>query len=1800
MAISTISLGKVKFNWKGDWATSTAYVKDDVVKYGPNVYTCITAHTSQSTFSPDSAKWELMVAGLENAGAWGSGTLYKYGQVVTYGGAVYVALQESTNQNPYTQTAYWQRFVDGQQFEGTFNAATNYQKGDIVFYGGYLYVAKQNTLANTPTNTTYWDVYVKGLEYSGTYDPATQYKPGNVVFYGGNTYVVKQGQTPQGVLPTNASSWEQTNAGLNWRSTYSNISEYAPRDLVKYGGKVYICTSEVTGETPDVSGDFQLFVDGFSWKGNWTDGTEYVVGDIVKHGAKLYICTAFTNSNAPDVNVNFTLYTDGIRWVGDYSASSNYIEGDIVNYGARVYICNSSYDNDGSTVTEPPNSDFWTLLIEGMKWQGTYSAVTEYEYGDVVEYNQSSYICVDNDVLAVTPGSNPAKWNLVAQGDTNAVHTTRGDIAYRDSTQVVRLPIGPAGSFLYSDGNEPKWGHLVPQNDYFVSPQGDDTNDGRTPNTSWKTIKHAAEQTFSIGQCRINVQAGTYEEQCPIKIGRSVVVEGNGLGAVTLSPNTTDDNGFGAGISDDGSTPNANSEVFQMNNGARLRNFVFRGFGAGSVQVALDPGYGPDDTSVWITSQSPYVQNCTNFSPGGTGFKIDGALHNGGYKSMVANDFTQINSDGVGIHVLNDGRTEIVSCFTYYCNNGYLAESGGKIRAIVGNNSYGEYGAVARGYSQNETPLTGKLRLNDTTIDSVTQLGSDVHIFTSYRDSVGNRFFVGHTNPTDVDVTSTWSNSSSYPFIAKFNSAGSLDWIYTYESSFGAIHSAVELSDRIYCGGVIYDGSNKGFILSISKAGEIQWQKTVGDTTEIVDVTTDDNNLYAVGTHSTTGTAVIKLNPAGVEQWSRTLEYNDSAAANTLVATSCTFAGTPTTSTDTYALAGDATAEDNLYVSAYDSTANQALITRITSTGGYVATYQYGDVRINKLRLDTGNGDGIYLMAAGYYDAGAVNKNPLLFRLSVDGTVQWQSQFANGSEEGEFKDVLPFGDDIYACGYINESTNNNHNGFLTRFSSAGVDQWTYQLDNGANNVAFNGVMLDGVNVIAAGSEQVNSVIMNVQRDVSDDIGTVTSGSYTFTTSIGSYTSSTVVTRGINEIDQTTLVLGLTDEALTLNQTPTQTRTVVATRDGFSGIGTGVQFTIDSLNRQPKDGSVFQINGDSETYFVIGVANYLAPTVTTGNNPNAQAILTANKLFLQEEVIGWIDAQILTGAGIWSGFTYNDTLCKRDVGLIVDALISDLDESTNASSVDAAIEYFSNASGLTAITDQKDQTLAAIAYLKGIVDNVLNQTAPPSTYSGVSQTTGLSATEAGTVLLTEANVQAIYDTIDVGLDSAPSKTNYGTCTISIDPPIPSNKTPNDGTHVTFREAFSQVRMSGHDFLDIGTGGFADTNYPVIIASDYTQPPDQTREVLSEDGGRVFYVTTDQDGNFRVGNYFKVEQATGRATLSSEEFDLAGLNELQLGSITAGKQGATINEFSTDGTFADNSDTSVPTEKATKTYVDTQIATLSATQGTIVAGTAPAQSKVEVTGTGISTDSIDVDIAGTEVFTIDNSGFTVTPNGTEILDVDASTGISFSQGGNEVLTVTNTGISIKPSGTEQFVANTTDLTYKSGGSTVFNADNTSLQVSPGGTLSFEAAEQFMLVPKGSEANRPGSPSSGYLRFNTDTATFEGYDGTQWSGIGGGNPWITKVNTDTGFTASNNDRIFADTSSGVLTINLPSSPNVGDQVKFVDLAGSFNTNNLTVGRNGENIMGDSSNMVVDEQYAAFTLIYSGATYGWVLGEN
>jgi hypothetical protein len=144
-------------------------------------------------------------------------------------------------------------------------------------------------------------------------------------------------------------------------------------------------------------------------------------------------------------------------------------------------------------------------------------------------------------------------------------------------------------------------------------------------------------------------------------------------------------------------------------------------------------------------------------------------------------------------------------------------------------------------------------------------------------------------------------------------------------------------------------------------------------------------------------------------------------------------------------------------------------------------------------------------------------------------------------------------------------------------------------------------------------------------------------------------------------------------------------------------------------------------------------------------------------------------------------------------------------------------------------------------------------------------------------------------------------------------------PTDGTGITTRIRYSQVRLTGHDFLDIGTGNFAETNYPGLP----TQNAIQANETVDLNGGRVFYTSTDQDGNFRVGELFTIEQSTGVATLNADAFNIAGLAELSLGNITLGGNSATITEFSTDPFLTANSDNIVPTQRAIRAYIAAQI-------------------------------------------------------------------------------------------------------------------------------------------------------------------------------------------------------------------------------------------------------------------------------------
>jgi hypothetical protein len=166
------------------------------------------------------------------------------------------------------------------------------------------------------------------------------------------------------------------------------------------------------------------------------------------------------------------------------------------------------------------------------------------------------------------------------------------------------------------------------------------------------------------------------------------------------------------------------------------------------------------------------------------------------------------------------------------------------------------------------------------------------------------------------------------------------------------------------------------------------------------------------------------------------------------------------------------------------------------------------------------------------------------------------------------------------------------------------------------------------------------------------------------------------------------------------------------------------------------------------------------------------------------------------------------------------------------------------------------------------------------------------------------------------------TNPGSYTafFQVAPDIKNFNAPTHKTSLETRIRYSQVRLTGHDFLDIGTGNFDESNYPTDLPDN---PATQANEVLENNGGRVFYTSTDQDGNFRVGDLFTIEQSTGIATLNADAFNIAGLQELSLGNIALGGGSASISEFSTDPFFTQDSDSVVPTQRAIKAYIASQI-------------------------------------------------------------------------------------------------------------------------------------------------------------------------------------------------------------------------------------------------------------------------------------
>jgi hypothetical protein len=254
-------LGRLKFNWRGDWTVATAYVIDDIVKFGANTYVCVSNHTSVSNeaqwYSGDGARWQVHTEGIYNRGDWADATFYKLNDIVKYGNDQYRVTVAHTSSGTFA-SANFISYVNGLKFEDSWDTNTEYQSGDIVTFGGYSYVALSTSTGAAPNNLgASWEILTTGFKVVGTWSNTTAYKPGDVVLLGGNSYVAKTTNTNS--TPSAASAdWDFVVGGFTWRGVWSSTETYQPGDAISRASNSYICVAESTNNTPetDVNGDY--------------------------------------------------------------------------------------------------------------------------------------------------------------------------------------------------------------------------------------------------------------------------------------------------------------------------------------------------------------------------------------------------------------------------------------------------------------------------------------------------------------------------------------------------------------------------------------------------------------------------------------------------------------------------------------------------------------------------------------------------------------------------------------------------------------------------------------------------------------------------------------------------------------------------------------------------------------------------------------------------------------------------------------------------------------------------------------------------------------------------------------------------------------------------------------------------------------------------------------------------------------------------------------------------------------------------------------------------------------------------------------------------------------------------------------------------------------------------------------------------------------------------------------------------------------------------------------------------------
>ena len=1548
---------------------ATEYQAGDIVNYGGYQYVAITNHTGTVPTTPAQTDWDLFSTGFSHQGDYNNATAYKVGHVVRVGGYTYVATADTTGNRPPDAT-YWERLNQGQEWQGDWADGTYYDLGDMVRHSNSSYICVSSHTSDEITAQNRPDQDLDGSEWNqlvGGAETTVLTTEGDIVYYTG----AGPSRLPIG---TDGQVLKVSGTDLVWSDfgIINNTFYVSPTgtDAIDYGYtldkafKTVRYGLEKIDQGHNSTGSKRLLERNRSFI--QAESVEYVTWNIANPTG---IWVGFTNDDIEKCRRDIGQILDAIIW--DLSHGGNertrlaaltYFDGatlipaiadenaqlaETIDYMVTVVdavISNVAPATNYQTlnsVASPITQVIDTTLIENTRDQILITNLAEIISAALiagaptnipVEIRPNSTLFVKTGIFAeVGPMIVPTQTaivgdelrstkiipagSLVSSSDTpysldglDRLKTIISDIVTDPSLvtkttgntldPVTTRPVGSAAAGAFAS-------ELVQQMyDYIDFGVNGGTSDSTVPLTyGTNTPQTSTDYTYAVESIEANRSflvaeitayiADTYPayvydtDKCERDVNayldaivHDLIYTGNYKSLLAARYYVNAVNG------------SLLEDMFYVRDGSGIRNCTLNGltgtlsaaneFGtkrpSAGAFVSLDPGWGPEDTRVWINNRSPYIQNVSTFGTACVGLKVDGALHDGGNDSIVANDFTQVLSDGIGYWVTNLGRSELVSVFTYYNHIGYLAEAGGKIRAANGNNSYGTFGSVAEGVDETETPIIG---------------------------TVNNRGFeaqIGRVFTDNNQILSLEYNNAGSAYTDKNNT-------YTF-SGIGY--------DQVLVGDEIRD--NAVFEARMLTVGEDY--RASANTAQ----TGSTSSITLSGAETAPSVAYVGMRiyvtaGPGAGQYGYVNTYNSGTKVATILRDSDDAAGWDHVIPGTTIVAPNATS-------------TYSVEPRITIAAPSTPTYAEG-LMVNSGTYNTSN----------VYKGTAYGNNSwvAVSSTNTDSVVSnTRSSWVNGAVTWTAGGAMPSAQSRVAYGEISSV-----HYFVTIPQGAGTDG-AYSTDNGATwtamtlptsatwiDIAFSGTTFMALS--AAGDIAIST--NGTTWSAATALATLASGTYTGLT----YGANKwlAIAGGVGQ-SQTEVRHSSNNGTSWSNGSITgRAWSSVAFGNGkFIAVGdsnTGA-YSFDGTNwfDMQIHASVtnwVDISYGQGQYHAIGTDGSTTTAVKSYNGINWSAGTITPSTGLYAQAFGnpsgtptWV---LVGGTGSASTSQFHNNAVPAFGRALVQtgqlAAIRIVEPGSGYTTPPAiTITDPNNTSEATFTVRIGDGALAQPTFVNRGVDwesadgyvtgDGYGDIYQDGTKVNVSGLTEIPNEGANVTFTGDSNY---YKLVNVtGLLGSPG--SY-TATLQVSPAITITDAPEHETDLEIRIRYSQVRLTGHDFLDIGTGNYADTNYPGVPVTS----PVPASETVDSAGGRVFYTSTDQDGNFRVGSLFSVEQSTGKSTLNADAFNLAGLQELQLGTIALGGSNTSINEFSTDGTFAANSDSIVPTQKAIRTYIASQI-------------------------------------------------------------------------------------------------------------------------------------------------------------------------------------------------------------------------------------------------------------------------------------